>query len=71
MQAVEFNTTVKNGIITIPSQFVNSIAEDVHVILLSEPKAAYNPVKQKKKLHYIGIDMNGYQFSRDEANERG
>ena len=71
MQAVEFKTTVKDGTITIPSQYIGSISEDVRVILLSEAKGASRPVKQKKKLHYIGIEMPGYKFNREEANERG
>ena len=70
MQAVEFKTTVKNGTITIPSQYVGSISEDVRVILLSDAKETSRSVKQKKKLHYIGIEMPDYKFNREEANER-
>jgi hypothetical protein len=70
MQAVEFKTTVKNGVITIPSQFINSIAANVRVILLSEQAETAAPVKQKKNLHYIGIEMKDYTFNREEANER-
>jgi hypothetical protein len=28
------------------------------------------PNLQKKKIHSIGIDMNGYKFDREEANAR-
>ena len=70
MQAVELKTTVKNGTITIPSQYVGSISEDVRVILLSDAKETSRSVKQKKKLHYIGIEISDYKFNREEANER-
>ena len=70
MQAIEFKSTVRNGTITIPSQYIGSISEDVRVILLSEAKETSKIVKQKKKLHYIGIEMPGYKFNREEANER-
>ena len=70
MQVVEFNATVENGVIPIPHQYENTFFENVKVIVRAEVEAYQRPVKQKKKLHYIGIDMTGYKFSREEANGR-
>jgi hypothetical protein len=71
MQAIEFESKVENGAIPIPFQYRDSITEDVRVIVLSKEEVAVNPAKPgKKKLHYIGIDMNGYKFDREEANAR-
>ena len=67
MQAVEFNATLENGVISIPHQYRGSVADKVRVIVLSE----INVEKPKmKKIHSIGIDMTGYRFNREEANER-
>jgi hypothetical protein len=71
MQAVEFETRVENGFIPIPYQYRDTFSDKVKVIILAEEKASEEPKKQKKKkLHYIGIDMTGYKFDREEANAR-
>jgi len=71
MQAVEFETKIENGVIPIPYQYRDTFSDDVRVIVLTNEKPSQEPVKQKKKkLHYIGIDMTGYKFNREEANER-
>jgi hypothetical protein len=71
MQAVEFETKVENGVIPIPYQYRDTLSDDVKVIVLTNEKPSHEPVKQKKKkLYYIGIDMTGYKFNREEANER-
>ena len=67
MQAVEFNATVENGVIPIPRQYKKSIADKVRVIILSETN---KEKPKKKKIYSIGLDMKGYKFNREEANER-
>ena len=67
MQAVEFNATIENGVIPIPRKYKNSIADKVRVIILSEPNTEK---PKKKKIYSIGIDMTGFKFDREEANER-
>ena len=67
MQAVEFNATVENGIITIPRQYKKTITDKVRVIVLSETD---REKPKNKKIYSIGIDMKGYKFNREEANER-
>jgi hypothetical protein len=67
MQAVEFEARVENGVIPIPYQYKDNIADNVRVIVLSD----INVEKPKmKKIYSIGIDMTGYKFDREEANER-
>ncbi|MCL2831810.1 MAG: hypothetical protein FWD78_01440 [Treponema sp.] len=67
MQTVKFSVTVENGIIRIPPKYRKNVAEKVRVILHSET----NQQKViKKKIYSIGIDMTGYKFDREEANER-
>jgi hypothetical protein len=67
MQAVEFETRVENGVIPIPFQYKDSVTDNVRVIVLSETNMGK---PKKKKIYSIGIDMSGYKFDREEANER-
>ena len=67
MQAVEFQAIVKNGVIPIPQKYKNNITDTVRVIVLSETNVEKT---KKKKIYSIGINMKGYKFSREEANER-
>jgi hypothetical protein len=67
MQGIEFNAKIENGVIQIPSQYKNSIAGNVRVIVLFETNIEKS---KKKELHYFGIDMTGYKFDREEANAR-
>jgi len=48
MQAVEFRTTIKNGVIEIPRQYLRHLSNRVRVILLVEqtPKATVNFIDQ-------------------------
>ena len=67
MQAVEFSAIVENGVIPIPRQYKDSVTDKVRVIVLSEAKTEK---PKKKKIYSIGLDMTGYRFNREEANER-
>ncbi|MEM2057206.1 MAG: hypothetical protein QXO76_02975 [Thermoproteota archaeon] len=48
MQAIEFQTTIKNGIIEIPRQYLKNLSDRVRVILLVEqtPKTTMNLIDQ-------------------------
>ena len=71
MQAVEFSAIIKNGMIPIPHQYREFFSDNVKVFVRTEDNVPQESIKQKKKkLHYIGIDMTGYKFDREEANER-
>ena len=67
MQAIEFSAIVENGVIPIPRQYKKSVADKVRVIVLSDTE---KEKPKKKKIYSIGINMKGYKFNREEANER-
>ena len=69
MEAVEFNATVENGVIPIPQKYREAFSDNVKVFVRAEKKTEQKSAK-KKKLYSIGIDMPGYKFNREEANER-
>ena len=69
MEAIEFRTKIKNGIIQIPKKYKQKIGNTVKVIIMSEQKAKQadiigellkNPIKLK--------DFS--PFSREEIYER-
>jgi hypothetical protein len=68
MQAVEFESHVENGVITIPHKYRDSVADKVRVILLNSESPKID--KKSKKIYSLGIDMAGFKFDREEANER-
>ncbi|MBF0376546.1 MAG: hypothetical protein HQK72_03585 [Desulfamplus sp.] len=71
MQAVEFESKSYNGIIEIPIIHKDWYDRPVKVILLTDTK-----LKDTDKPELIrffdrfNADLTGYQFNRDEANER-
>ncbi|GHT05507.1 hypothetical protein FACS189440_08770 [Bacteroidia bacterium] len=68
MQAYEFNTVIRRGIIHIPEQYRNEKLSSVRVILLSntsEPSAV-----NRKKFTAMKLKTKGFKFDREEANER-
>jgi hypothetical protein len=69
MQTIEFSSIVNNGVIPIPEQYKDKIGNSVKVIVFpDDTKQARG--KKKKGFHCIGIDMTGFQFDREAANER-
>jgi len=69
MQAYEFNTVVRDGIIHIPKQFSDKQLLNVRVILLADSaKKVYEP--RKNKFTAMRLKTKGFTFNREEANER-
>jgi hypothetical protein len=67
MQAYEFNTTASGGFIKIPAEYEKVIPSDIRVIVISDKR----PVTKKDiPFPYFALDMKGYKFNREEANER-
>lgn len=67
MQAFEFQTTAQNGFIKIPDQYANEIPENIKVIVLAQKK----PKTGKRNFFPdFSINTTGYEFNREEANER-
>lgn len=76
MQAIEFETITNNGTISIPKEYQNFFGKPVKVIVLAEegkvlPKkeSKVNP-RTRAFFEKIQIDLTGYHFDREEANER-
>ena len=65
MQTVEFNVTIKNGIIPIPKAYISKIPRRVKVTLTEDVSA---PVK-KINFDELTLDTTGFEFSREEAND--
>jgi hypothetical protein len=67
MLAVEFKSTIDNGMIEIPKEYVNQLGKEVRVILLKESIEfrSLNP-----DFSAISLNTKGFNFSREEANER-
>ena len=69
MQAYEFNTVVRNGIIHIPKQFSDKRLSNVRVILLTDSaKKVSEP--RKNKFTAMRLKTKGFTFNREEAHER-
>jgi predicted Zn-dependent protease with MMP-like domain len=67
MQAYEFDTTVSNGFIKIPEEFMKKMPSDVRIIVLADER---QKVQKKTLFPDFSIDTTGYTFNREEANER-
>jgi hypothetical protein len=76
MQHIEFESHLENGLIQVPKHYQNWFQKTVKVILLAtDNKLAKKPqtsINEEVKSFFenIQIDLNGYHFNRDEANER-
>ncbi len=71
MQAVEFETQIEEGIIKVPSQFLQKSSGSVKVILLYEEKNQEQSVAQNTSIFdQVRLKTKGFRFNREEANER-
>jgi len=69
MNAIEFQSTVSDGIIRMPEQYRNKRFTNARVIVLTNNTQK----KRKKEVHFtdFGLVMPAdYKFSREEANAR-
>jgi hypothetical protein len=68
MQAYEFSSVIEDdGIIHIPSQYLQNIYSPVKVILLANNETQN---KTEKIFSAIKLKTRGFKFDRDIANER-
>jgi hypothetical protein len=68
MQAYEFSSVIENdGIIHIPSQYLQNISSPVKVILLADNQTQN---KTRKIFSAIKLKTKGFKFDRNAANER-
>ncbi|MCL2328844.1 MAG: hypothetical protein FWC39_10100 [Bacteroidetes bacterium] len=69
MNAIEFQSTVSNGIIRMPEQYRHKRFVDARVIVLTNT----SHITREKKVHFtdFGLEMPAdYKFNREEANAR-
>jgi len=66
-KTISFETEVENGYIKVPAAY--NIRE-VKVVLMWNDGVKTQTENRKPVLPYLGIDMAGYKFDREEANER-
>ncbi|GHT92563.1 hypothetical protein FACS1894140_4780 [Spirochaetia bacterium] len=64
------NTFILEKQLSVPDGTKASLTLDDKVVSFSTEQKAQAAQKTSDKLYYIGIDMTGYKFNRDEANER-
>jgi len=69
MQAYEFNTVVRDGLIHIPEQLSDKQFSNVRVILLADSvKKISEP--RKNKFTAMRLKTKGFTFNREEIHER-
>jgi len=69
MQAYEFKTVVRNGLIHIPEQLVDEDLSNVRVILLTDAvKKVSTP--RNNKFTAMRLKTKGFTFNREEIHER-
>jgi len=69
MQAYEFNTVVRDGLIHVPKQLSDKNLSNVRVIILSDSvKKVFDP--HKKKFSAMRLKTKGLIFDREELHER-
>ena len=69
MQAIEFVTHVKNGIIEVPKEYLKALHDECRIIILISSDDHKTVATKKKKLTSLEVDTRGL-FDRDETNER-
>jgi hypothetical protein len=70
MQAIEFKTTIHNGIVTIPSQYSPAWeGKAIRIIVLEDIAQPIEP-PQKIQFNAISLNTQGFKFNREEANAR-
>jgi len=66
-KTISFETEVENGYIKVPASYD---IHEVKVILMWNDGAKTRTKDRMPNLPCLGIDMTGYKFDREEANER-
>jgi hypothetical protein len=71
MYAVEFETTIKNGVVHIPKEYKDlQEKRRVRFLIMYDNDDKYKANTKKRKMSAISIDTRGFKFDRDEAHER-
>ncbi len=69
MEAFEFKTKIRNGVIQIPQKYTQKIGKTVKVIIFSDHKSKHYDIVDELLKHSVKVD-NFKPLSRDEIYER-
>ncbi len=69
MEAIEFKTTIKNGMIQIPRKYSRKLGNSVKVIILSDLPAKKNDIVDELMENPVKID-SFTPLSREDIHER-
>jgi len=77
MKSIKFSTKTKDGVIIIPKKYQSKITNPVEVTLHYKDITSKSKVTRIIKKNEIDsffnnfrIDLSGFKFNRDEANQR-
>jgi hypothetical protein len=66
MKTFAFQSVAKDGYIKIPEEYRNELTSTIKVFVVPQGRQR----QKSDAFPYLGIDMSGYTFDREEANER-
>ena len=69
MEAIEFKTKIKDGIIQIPKKYTRKVGNTVKVIILSDQVAKHSDIVEKLLEHPVKVP-DFKPLSRDDIYER-
>ena len=69
MQAYEFNTVVRDGLIHIPDRLFDKQLSNVRVILLADSVKKFSEPRENK-FTAMRLKTRGFTFNREEIHER-
>ncbi len=71
MQAIEFQTTLHNGIVAIPPEYAAQWeGKPIRVILLDSAEKSMPSPLQSTQFQAVSLNTQGFKFNRDDANDR-
>jgi hypothetical protein len=71
MRAIEFQTTLHNGIVAIPLEYAAQWeGKPIRVILLDSAEKMMPSLPQSTQFQAVSLSTQGFKFNRDDANDR-
>jgi hypothetical protein len=68
MQLAEFETTIQNGVITVPCEYLTFLSDKTKIMVRIESLG--NEHAYKRSFEAVRINTKGIKFNREEANAR-
>lgn len=70
MYAIEFKTKIKNGIIKVPKEYIDTLRENVKVIVLKDEKVKQKKVNMIDRLLNTPLKINSFKpLTKEEIYE--